>query len=75
MSTPDLFFAAGVLVGLHTGTEPDTQGFRQPTEKEIAKGVPPDFWVKECVRPSGRIDKEYYSSVGDKYRSIVQIHK
>jgi len=75
MSTPDLIFAAGVLMSLYTASEADTQGFRPPTQKEMAKGVPRDFWVKELTRPSGRIDKEFYSSMGHKYRSIVQIHK
>lgn len=75
MSTPDLIFAAGVLMGIRTQTMPKTQGMRRPTAKEIAKGVPPDYWVKECARRSGRIDKEYYSPAGQKYRSILQIHK
>lgn len=75
MHTPDINFAAGVLMGLYTGRKIDTKGFRPPSEQEISNGVPRDFWVKILTRPSGRTDKEYYSAVGHRYRSIVQIRK
>ena len=44
-------------------------------DEEIAKGVPLTFYVREMVRPSGRLEKEYYDPNGVKYRSIVQIMK
>jgi len=46
---------------------------RHPTESEMSKGVPEWFRVLEVQRPSGTIDKYYFSIGGKKFRSIKML--
>lgn len=47
---------------------------RPPNASEIAKGVPPNFSVKEVKRKKGkRIDKYFYAPDGRCFRSIKAI--
>tara|TARA_B100001559_G_scaffold300600_1_gene286846 strand:+ start:228 stop:509 length:282 start_codon:yes stop_codon:yes gene_type:complete len=52
-----------------------TVAVRSPNVQEIGMGIPCDFSVKEIFRSNNRIDKEYFSSAGKRFRSIVQVRK
>jgi hypothetical protein len=50
-----------------------TVASRSPTTNEINKGIPRDFFVKETFRSGGRVDREYFSPTGQRFRSMVQV--
>lgn len=51
-------------------SHPILPNLRRPVFSEISRGVPTTFWVRETVRKDGRIDKKYYSPMGQSYRSM-----
>jgi len=51
----------------------EMSGLRLSNESERSRGLPASFLVREINRPSGRVDKEYFSPTGQKFRSLVGV--
>ena len=86
MSNARDFNAAAILMDMHKASpsvnrltvrlnNTSTVATRSPNAREIEKGIPCDFSVKEIFRSNGRVDREYFSSTGKRFRSIVQVRK
>jgi len=84
MTTTQEFHAAIVLMTMRDDmrcgnlfgtllTNVSTVASRSPTTNEINKGIPRDFFVKETFRSGGRVDREYFSPTGQRFRSMVQV--
>ena len=52
---------------------PVPHGYRRSIASEHARGIPMTFFVREISRPNGRVDKQYASPDGKKFRSIVSV--
>ena len=54
-----------------TERHPIIDGLRRASFQEVQRDLPPHFWVKDIVWPSGRKDKKFYSPEGVSFRSMM----
>jgi len=64
--------AAETLMTMRNAPKTPQSGIRTPNDKELQRGLPSTFRVRDIVRPNGRKDKEFFSPSGQKFRSIKQ---
>ena len=64
--------AAETLLTMRNAPVALQSGLRTPNDKELRRGLPSTFNVRDIVRPNGRKDKEFFSPTGQKFRSIKQ---
>lgn len=86
MSNTPEFYAAAILMDMSNASprgnkltiqlnKTSTVATRSPNAREIKTGIPCGFSVKETFRNNGRVDKEYFSPTGQRFRSMVQVRK